>query len=734
MSEQESVTILGKAVHIIFRNDTTMYTVMRFRLHNETEKIITVTGLFPAVDLDILYNITGHYVEHPRYGMQFAMESYEKPLPNEREGIIRYLSGVQFPGIGKKTAEKVVDTFGEECLDLIKEDPDILKSIKELSEDKRRVIYEGIMRDDDGMNELVQFLNVHGIGIRNLVRLNKAYGKEALTKLKENPYRVIDECDGFGFATADKIAMSLGFREDDDRRLYAYLVSLCMDLCVASGDSWVDEETLHNTFMKKTAGLSCEYEDIFHQALMNRRIVQEEDRVFPVSQYDAEAGIASFLKNFPFSYIDEPDMDILEGYLRSLEQDIQITYDQSQRDAIMSFFTNPFTIITGGPGTGKTTVVRALVTLFRMMFQGSTVVCAAPTGRAAKRLSQLTDTDSSTIHALLKWDLETNTFGVNEDEPLLADLVIIDEFSMVDNWLFWNLLKASKRVKKICVIGDEDQLPSVSCGCVLRDLIESERFPLIRLNHIYRQKEGSDVIGLAHQISEGHADLSAFTNDVVFLECEKYQIRDGVVSIVQNAISKGYDIDQIQVLAPMYGGSAGIDVLNNALQEAFNPAGPGKRQFKFGYMTFRVGDKILQLKNQPDDDVFNGDIGILEEILLPNETENHQHVLIVRFEDIYVEYTPENVGNITLAYCISVHKSQGSEYPIVVFPITSQHMIMLQRKLIYTGITRARQSLVLIGEKYAFEKGIETTERHIRRTSLKERLTEEQIITNEEFS
>ena len=318
MSEQESVTILGKAVHIIFRNDTTMYTVMRFRLHNETEKIITVTGLFPAVDLDILYNITGHYVEHPRYGMQFAMESYEKPLPNEREGIIRYLSGVQFPGIGKKTAEKVVDTFGEECLDLIKEDPDILKSIKELSEDKRRVIYEGIMRDDDGMNELVQFLNVHGIGIRNLVRLNKAYGKEALTKLKENPYRVIDECDGFGFATADKIAMSLGFREDDDRRLYAYLVSLCMDLCVASGDSWVDEETLHNTFMKKTAGLSCEYEDIFHQALMNRRIVQEEDRVFPVSQYDAEAGIASFLKNFPFSYIDEPDMHILERYLRSL--------------------------------------------------------------------------------------------------------------------------------------------------------------------------------------------------------------------------------------------------------------------------------------------------------------------------------------------------------------------------------------------------------------------------------
>ena len=716
------VKLTGKPVYILYRNEETYYTVMRFRLTDDSERVITVTGLFPVLEADTVYSIIGNYVEHPRYGMQFQIESYERPLPNEAEGIVRYLSGAQFPGIGRKTAEKVVEALGEDCLNLIREDRTVLSRVPGLSPDKIEVIIEGIMQDSDGLEELVRFLNIHGIGMRNLIRLNRTYGKEALSKIKENPYRVIDECDGFGFVTADKIAMSLGFEESDERRLYAYLVSLCMDLCMRTGDSYVTSSVLHMQFEKQMQGIPYDFDSLLEKALLNRRLVMEEDRVYPVTQYDSEAGIASFLTIFPYEQLGPYSEELLAQYLQEMQESVNITYDEDQISAIESFFREPFMIMTGGPGTGKTTVVRAMVKLFHMLYPSSTVICAAPTGRAAKRLAELTGNEAMTIHSLLKWDLESNTFGVNADEPILADLLIIDEFSMVDNWLFYNVLLASKKIRKICIIGDEDQLPSVSPGSVLRDLIAADCFPLIRLRHIYRQKEGSDVINLAHDIAAGHVDFNAYKHDLVFIECQRYDIRANVLKIVKNALDKGYSMNDIQVLSPMYNGPAGIDVLNNALQEAFNPPSRDKKQIKSGYITFREGDKILQLKNQPDDDVFNGDIGILEEIVEAEFSENQKTLLIVNFDGVYVEYQPENFQNITLAYCISVHKSQGSEYGIVIFPLSSQHQIMLQRKLIYTGVTRARQSLVLLGEKNAFEKGISTLERHPRATTLTMRL------------
>lgn len=718
------IRLNGKPVHILFRNDSTFYTVMRFKINDKKEKVITVSGIFASIEKDTLYNIYGHYVNHPRYGMQFAAESYEKPLPDDRDSIIRFLSSAHFPGIGKKAAETVVDALGNDCITLLKEKPELL-DVLPLTDKQIASFKEGIASMDDSMEQLVRFLNIHGIGMRNLAKLNRTYGKEALSVLKENPYCIIEDCDGIGFATADKIAMNLGFAQNDERRLYAYLVSQVMDLCVRDGDSYIELDALRMQFENKTKGLTASFDDLLYKAVMNRQLMQEDTRIYPITQFEAETEIAHFLHGFPYKFLEPCDKELLEQYLDQLEQASGITYDETQKDAIVSFFENPFLIVTGGPGTGKTTVVQAMVRLFQLLYPSSNIICAAPTGRAAKRLYEVTGAQSSTIHSLLQWDLESNRFGRNAENPLTEDLLIIDEFSMVDAWLFSRLALASHNIKKICIIGDEDQLPSVGPGSVLRDLIDSQQFPLIRLDHIYRQSSGSDVITLAHDIHDGHVNLDALKTNVAFFNCPDDMIATNAVTVVRDALNKNYTINDIQVLSPMYKGAAGIDTLNASLQEAFNPPDISKKEVRYGYTTFREGDKILQLKNQPDDAVFNGDIGILEAIEDAKERDDHKTTIIVNFQENYVEYNQDNWNNITLAYCISVHKAQGSEYPIVIMPFSRAHTIMLQKKLIYTAITRARRSLVLLGNKEAFERGVEAEERHIRATTLVKRLKDQ---------
>ncbi|MEG0264568.1 MAG: ATP-dependent RecD-like DNA helicase [Erysipelotrichaceae bacterium] len=699
----------------IFRNESTGYTVAKFKLYQLDEKEITVTGSFSVLQRDVIYHLSGTYVQHPRYGIQFAMSSYEKSVANDHDSVVTYLSGGFFPGIGRKTAELIVDALGDQAIDCIKENPSILQTISGLNKKKIDSIKKGIF--DSDMDESSLFFTQLGVSMRNIMKIETIYGNEAVTIVKNNPYQLVEDIDGIGFATADKLAKTLAFEEDHPYRIRACILSTVLEQCMNHGDSYVDYQTLVKAVNHKF-NFPIDLDDYLGSLCSDRQLMVEEERIYHHTQYDAEKGIVTFLLNFP--YVDENVLPFfnLEDEINQLQNLYHITYEDKQKKAMESFFPSSFMILTGGPGTGKTTIVRGILSLYRKFYPEQKIALCAPTGRAAKRLSELSNVEACTIHRLLKWNLEANTFDVNENNPIDADLLIIDEFSMVDQWLFYNLLRACRNVKQILLIGDEDQLPSVGPGMVLADLIASNYFPCVRLEKIFRQSEGSGVVELAHEIRQGECCVIEDHHDIAFFSCLNYEVKDQIVRIVQNAFDKGYDLKDIQVLAPMYAGVAGIDSLNLTLQTLCNPSADFKRELKMGYRIFREHDKVLQLKNQPDDDVYNGDIGFIEEIIYANEDMNHQNRIVVSFDGIMVEYAGEMISNITHAYCISIHKSQGSEYPIVIMPILKDYRFMLQKRLIYTGVTRAKQSLVLLGDKEVLRSSIKKDHTKPRKTTL----------------
>lgn len=712
----EQLTILAKHVHTIFHNDSNGYTVAHFVSYDDNEEDFTATGYFRDLDDDVVYKLHGNYEEHARYGMQFQVQTYDVMQPNDEESLVRYFSSSLFPGIGKQSARAIVDTLGEEAIDKIKRNPDVLLRISSLSEKRRESILKGIAEHDQ-MDDSVAFFTRFGVSVKSIMKFEAVYGEGAVTLIRENPYRLIEEVDGVGFKTADKLAQELEFGLDHPYRIKAAVLSCILSQCMASGDTFVSEEQIHKRMLKEFQ-LRISLDEYLDDLRMERLIYMEEQRIYHHTQYESEQAIASFICAFPYMEQEAADLVDMETDLHELENAMHIVYEERQKHAVYSFFKESFSIITGGPGTGKTTIVQGILSLYKQYYPMDVIALCAPTGRAAKRLGELSNANATTIHSLLKWDLESNSFLVNEKDPIQADLLIIDEFSMVDQWLFANLLRASRLVKKILIIGDEDQLPSVGCGCVLKDLISTNQFCVTRLEKIFRQSDGSDVITLAHEIHEEEIHILDHANDIAFFECLNYEVKDTILSIVSSALEKGYHVRDIQVLAPMYGGVAGINSLNNALQKLMNPPDPYKHECKMGYRVFREHDKVLQLKNQPEDEVYNGDIGEIIEIVQGID----KTIITVDFDGILVDYASEQIYNITHAYCTSIHKAQGSEYPIVIMPIVKDYSYMLSKRLLYTGITRAKKSLVLLGSRSVFEQSIRQKERHERNSTLAQRI------------
>lgn len=711
--EQQSIEIKAKCKFIVFENPSNDYKVIRFERIDETHASFIGVGYFKQLEREALYRLQGKYVEHRKYGIQFQIESCERILSDDTDLLVRFFSSAHFPGIGKTTAKRMVDTLGKDIIQVLRENKDALDQVAGMNDQKKQVIMQGL-RITSVLDDA--YLNLATIGLNNkqIARLEEVYGNEFVEELKTDPYRPFFEIDGFSLRVCERLAMQYGIDDGDIRHVRALVMQIFKQAAFHSGSTYLPKEQFI-TMLQKQITYEGEIEDILQTLCKEGYLVEQNEKLYDRKEYDAEVSICKKLRLLSHP-CDAPDHAYLLENIRTIEKELNISYDVHQIEAIIGFFSHTFLILNGGPGTGKTTTIRGILSLYQRLYPDDEIVLAAPTGRASKRLSELSSYPASTIHSLLKWDLDSNMFLVDEHSPLHCDVLIVDEFSMVDNRLFAQLLKGLPLSSKLLIIGDCDQLPSVSCGSVLRDLIESELFPLFSLNRIYRQAEGSGIANLAYLIRT-QAPLT-FEKDVSFITCSSVQLRAAVCEVVKNALEKGFDAKDIQVLAPKYQGSCGIDLLNQDLQTLLNPADPYKKEVSIAGRIFREGDKVLQLRNMREDAVYNGDIGEIIEI----ENGIQGPVIVVAFDDQIVEYENETLYYLTHAYCISIHKSQGNEYPIVILPIVKEYHFMLNQRLLYTAITRAKCGLVLLGDQQLFQQALKQKERVKRYTSLAEQL------------
>ncbi|MGX7109679.1 SF1B family DNA helicase RecD2 [Facklamia miroungae] len=721
--------IIGSLESIIFENDQNFYKVLRIRVDLDqtnllVEEELVITGQFTTIHYNTPYQFFGQLVNHPRFGQQFSVTRYQQLMPTSRKGLINYLSSNRFKGVGPKTAEKIVDNLGEKAIDQILDDPKALDKVSGLTGKVADQLRASLLKFQ-GTERIFMQLTEWGFGANLADKIYKRYQSHTLEKVKENPYQLVTEIEGIGFTKADQLAELIGIEPDAAERIASAITMAVAQVSTEQGDTYVstpDSLRAARDLLEKSRRFLIE-DDLLAKGLdlaltQEQLLMVGEDLIIPsifYAEYGSSKKIHDYLMAEQVERFEEEEIDQAIKDVMAL---IKIDYDQEQQQALKLAIQSPLSIITGGPGTGKTTLVQGLIYLHAIIhgydladlnednFE-SPIRLAAPTGRAAKRMQDTSHLPASTIHRLIGYNREST---IKDFDPIMIDgsLLIVDEMSMVDVWLMNWLMQAIPYEMQVVLVGDKDQLPSVGPGKVFSDLIESGVIPTVSLSKIYRQSEDSSIVHLAHQIRQGYLpeDFLMKHSDRSFIPCSAQQVSDVVGQIVEAAVKKGFNSQTLQVLAPMYKGPGGINQINDLMQEMLNPASSKKREIKHFDQVYRLGDKVLQLVNNTEDGVYNGDIGKITAILTAKESSSNVEEVIVDFDGNEIHYRKNELDQLTLAYCCSIHKAQGSEYDLVILPLVDRYSRMLRRDIIYTAVTRAVKSLVMVGNPQSFNKAV----------------------------
>jgi exodeoxyribonuclease V alpha subunit len=716
--------LTGTIDRFMFRNPDNGWAVARF-VEDPSGRQITITGTLAQLTEGQRVQIEGEETEHAKFGKQVTVEVCEAIAPSTVEGIQAYLSSGLVKGLGPATATKITKIFGAKTLEIIEQDPDQLRRVRGLGERKIKDLVDAV-RAQKGLQNVMVFLRTYGLGPGLATRIVRHYGANASALVQANPYRLADDVLGIGFRTADKLAGQLGIAKDAPERLRAALL-FTLNNAGKEGHCFLPEDDLirrtQELLQCEPAGLQHELPILAQECLVVRQLppgpilLHDDPRpiVYPAILHQAEDFLARTVDSL--QQRKGPLIPVLaQAAVRWFEQNSGMALPQGQRDALVRALVDPVSVITGGPGVGKTTIVRALVEILAQ--KQLRVLLAAPTGRAAKRLEESTGRAACTIHRLLEFMPGLGRFARDRDTPLEGDLLVVDEASMLDVQLACALLQAVPKSMPVVLVGDQNQLPSVGPGNVLADIIASGRIGTTHLTEIFRQQKGSDIVKTAHGILRGEVPQSGSDeSDFYFVPAENSaHARELVREIVTQRIPRRFGFDpqrDVQVLCPMYRGDAGADQLNRDLQDLLNPAAI---EVERAGRKFRIGDKVMQIRNDYDRDVFNGDVGRITHI------DTGAAKLFVRFPEAEHEYRFEDLGDLVPAYAISVHRSQGSEYPAVVVPVTTDHFMMLKRSLLYTAITRGKKLVVVVGSRKALEMAVKNHDDGARWSGLKERL------------
>lgn len=709
--------ILGNVRKIIFESNNGPYKVGLFKVKETNcdeykiyvDKIIGFTGSFNEINDDVEYVLYGNMVEHPKYGIQFNTITYEIKPPSDKDNLILYLSSGMFKGIGLKTAKKIVEKFGTDAVDIIKNNYEELSTIPGMSIEKARKIHEKIV-DNDLNQDLILKLNGYGFSIKEAINLITKYGSDLLNIVNDNIYELYPD------VSFDKLDYIFLTNHDDTHpyRILALIKYNIYTLCYESGDTLIQKEEL---FIKMKRSFKSNFDSETFIAYINdlleeKEIIQIDNCLALYDFYMTEKDILMSVNRIN-SIKDSINSKDIDKYIKYYESKSNIEFDEIQKEAIKGALVNNFYIITGGPGTGKTTIIKTIVDILQTKYRKEEIALLAPTGRSAKRMQETVQVSAYTIHKFLKWNKDNGTFQIDEYNKAPEKVVIIDEASMIDIFLFSSLLKGLKLNVKLIMIGDANQLPSIGPGDILNDLLNMNNIKSTYLTKIYRLKEGSYISDLALDIKNQKVfDKIENYNDFKFIESSDNNIKKYLVQVCEKILEKNISIENFQVLIPMYKGENGIDNINNLMAEIFNP---DNRKFQIGDKYYRVNDKVIQLVNDVENNVYNGDIGYIKDINIIDK----KTVIDIEFSNNIVTYTNGDFDKFSLAYAISIHKSQGSEYENVVVILARSFARMFYNKLIYTAVTRAKSSLILIGSLDSFNKSIQTLYANNRNTYLK---------------